>query len=99
MSNKREPLLSDTQLICGHDLGHNMVRPLSGHEVRNTYEAARAKDAELIQLLVDAGNAAAEAMISLCAEHGGKGDERKCDQIQNAWQSAIEASGFKPSDE
>jgi hypothetical protein len=47
MSNtKREPLLSDA------DLGY-VKDTHTAEQVRDTYEAARAKDAELIQQLVD----------------------------------------------
>ena len=49
MSNKREPLLSDADIT-------KAITNLPGggaHFVRDTYEAARAKDADLIQRLVD----------------------------------------------
>ena len=48
MSNtKREPLMSNADLVYVKDTH-------TPEQVRDTYEAARAKDAELIQMLVDA---------------------------------------------
>ena len=47
----REPLLSDSVIATGGDMDH--PRGLSPYQVRDHYEAARAKDAELIQRFVD----------------------------------------------
>ena len=53
MSNtKREPLLSDDALVELTYVKEDGRRP--SEQVRDFYEAARAKDAELIQMLVDA---------------------------------------------
>jgi hypothetical protein len=50
MSNtKRDPLLSDKDIN-----DPKLVIPLGAKMIRDIYEAARAKDAELIQQLVDA---------------------------------------------
>jgi hypothetical protein len=50
MSNtKREPLLSDEDIN-----DPKLVIPIGAKMIRDIYEAARAKDAELIQQLVDA---------------------------------------------
>ena len=46
---KREPLLSDKDIN-----DPKLVIPLGAKMIRDIYEAARAKDAELIQQLVDA---------------------------------------------
>ena len=49
MSNtKREPLLSDEDIN-----DPKLVIPIGAKMIRDIYEAARAKDAELIQQLVD----------------------------------------------
>jgi len=65
MSTKREPLLRPRQfraivkgvvtdaLSCGGD-EVTIAADMAAHAVRDYYEAARAKDAELIQRLVDA---------------------------------------------
>lgn len=53
MSTKREPLLSDEGVVRLDDIHGKKMSPF---EVRDIYEAARAKDAELIQRLVDALN-------------------------------------------
>lgn len=49
MNTKREPLLSDEDILSPY-----LIIPLGAKTVRDFYEAARAKDAELIQHLVDA---------------------------------------------
>ena len=61
MSTKREPLLSDERI-----LDPELTIPLGAKMVRDIYEAARAKDAELIQRLVD-GLAHAQDMAK---QHG-----------------------------
>jgi hypothetical protein len=89
MSNtKREPLLSDDEIT-------KVVPPeadfydceLTAIRVREVYEAARAKDAELIQRLVD------ELRI-LRIEFGNRVGQTT--QIGIASISAAEAAGFKP---
>jgi hypothetical protein len=55
MSNKREPLLSDDELM-GEPSPYTRgwyPNAMRSKQVRDHYEAARAKDAELIQQLVD----------------------------------------------
>lgn len=63
MSTKREPLLSDEQIIEEQEAWDGSIdggelakkhQTYTARWVRDTYEAARAKDAELIQQLVDA---------------------------------------------
>ena len=92
MSNtKREPLLSDDGIT-------KMVPPeadfydceLIGNQVREVYEAARAKDAELIQRLVDGLKHAQKF-----AEEYGYGP------LETAqWDlDAAEVAGFKPSEQ
>jgi hypothetical protein len=79
MSNKRELLLSDEQILKP---GRTM-RPTA---VRDKYEASRAKDAELIQRLVDALH------DSWPSHH---------EDAHTAYYAAVEAAeaaGFKPSD-
>jgi len=49
MSTKRQPLLSDDDIN-----DPKLVIPLGAKMIRDIYEAARAKDAELIQELLDA---------------------------------------------
>ena len=98
MSTKREPLLSDDDLIgvgCGvlhrddikksRSLQHLFNAKYFGAlQVRDHYESARAKDAELIQMLVDA--------LDGCSE-----------QVHHSWTreaiNAAAAHGFKPSEE
>lgn len=96
---KREPLLSDEAIVqigCGilhrddvkksRNLQHLFnAKYLGALQVRNYYEAARAKDAELIQRLVDA----------LWTVHTGHTDYL---DVQDAIDAA-KAAGFKPSDE
>jgi hypothetical protein len=86
MSNtKREPLLSDKDIN-----DPKLVIPLGAKMIRDIYENARAKDAELIQQLVDA--------LLRCERtytHGQGG----------AYEAAViglneaAAAGFKPSDQ
>ena len=77
MSNtKREPLLSDA------DLGY-VKDTHTPEQVRDTYEAARDKDAELIQQLVDALYGATDLEMQTKA--------------QEEALSAAKAAGFKPT--
>jgi predicted RNase H-like HicB family nuclease len=83
MSNtKREPLLSNA------DLGY-VKDTHTCEQVRDTYEAARAKDAELIQMLVD-------DLRILRIEFGNRVGQTT--EIGIASLSDAEAAGFKPSD-
>ena len=86
MSNKREPLLSDDALVELTYVKEDGRRP--SEQVRDFYEAARAKDAELIQRLVD-------ALDGLVEDRGGiilamRRSHKALD--------AAEAAGFKPSE-
>jgi hypothetical protein len=77
MSNtKREPLLSDA------DLGY-VKDTHTPEQVRDIYEAARAKDAELIQQLVDALH---------------RFDPSGLFETSEVPLAAAKAAGFKPSD-
>jgi hypothetical protein len=85
MSNtKREPLLSDDSLFNRYTKKHH----LSVYSVRDIYEAARAKDAELIQMLVD-------DLRLLRIEFGNRVGQTT--EIGIASLSTAEAAGFKPS--
>ncbi len=79
MSNtKREPLLSDRNLW-----------DRSPEQVRDFYEAARAKDAELIQMLVDA----LANLRDIHEERAGREPLTGMDELE-----AAAAAGFKPSE-
>jgi hypothetical protein len=85
MSNtKREPLLSDKDIN-----DPKLVIPLGAKMIRDIYEAARAKDAELIQMLVD-------DLRLLRIEFGNRVGQTT--EIGIASLSAAEADGLKPSD-
>ena len=90
MSNtKREPLLSDDGI-------NKLVPPeadfydceLTASRVREVYEAARAKDAELIQMLVDA----LRNLRDIHEFRVGREPLTGTDEL-----AAAEAAGFKPS--
>ena len=84
MSNtKREPLLSNA------DLGY-VKDTHTPEQVRDTYEAARDKDAELIQQLVN-------ALQNAHDRHNGVGGTMYISEEHKAL-SAAKAAGFKPSD-
>ena len=91
MSNtKREPLLSDdgiTKLVPPEADFYDCE--LTAHRVREVYEAARAKDAELIQMLVDALD------MAFCYVDAETDPDFKQGEAAIA---AAEAAGFKPSD-
>jgi hypothetical protein len=79
MSNtKREPLLSDKDIN-----DPKLVMPLGAKMIRDIYEAARAKDAELIQQMVD-------ALHSF--------DPSGLFETSEVPLAAAKAAGFKPSD-
>jgi hypothetical protein len=85
MSNtKREPLVSDEDIN-----DPKLVIPIGAKMIRDIYEAARAKDAELIQMLVD-------DLRLLRIEFGNRVGQTT--EIGIASLSAAEADGFKPSD-
>ena len=83
----REPLLSDSVIATGGDMDH--PRGLSPYQVRDHYEAARAKDAELIQMLVDALSLPIVS-IEASIEHMKQGNEAL---------AAAAAAGFKPTEQ
>ena len=92
MSNtKREPLISDEELdrICEfHPYHAQLYAKRSAMAVNALHEAARAKDAELIQMLVD-------ALANLRDIHQfrvGREPLTGTDEL-----AAAEAAGFKPS--
>ena len=85
MSNtKRETLLSDEDIN-----NPKLVIPLGAKMIRDIYEAARAKDAELIQMLVDALD------MAFCYVDAETDPDFKQGEAAIA---AAEAAGFKPSD-
>jgi hypothetical protein len=85
MSNtKREPLVSDKDIN-----DPKLVIPLGAKMIRDIYEAARAKDAELIQMLVD-------DLRILRIEFGNRVGQTT--EIGIASLSAAEAAGYKPLD-
>jgi hypothetical protein len=100
MSNtKPEPLLSDEELMELTYVKEDGRRP--SEQVRDFYEAARAKDAELIQQLVDACRTAYRAIDSLNDSGMGpltsiEGLRAMSDTVDAV--DAAEAAGFKPSD-
>jgi hypothetical protein len=80
MSNTpRPPLLSDEAI-----LNPDLIIPLGTKMVRDIYEAARAKDAELIQQLVDGLHFERMSLVS-------------CMESQKALDAAA-AAGFKPTE-
>jgi glutamine synthetase adenylyltransferase len=86
MSNtKREPLLSDDTLYKW-----STENILSSVRVRDTYEAARAKDAELIQQLVDA----LRNLRDIHEFRVGREPLTGTDELK-----AAEDAGFKPSEQ
>lgn len=93
MSNtKREPLLSDEELdrICEfHPYHAQLYAKRSAMAVNALHEAARTKDAELIQMLVD-------DLRLLRIEFGNRVGQTT--QIGIASLSDAEVAGFKPSD-
>lgn len=96
MSNtKREPLLSDDMLKDAEEVVEVSSVPVDKlYRFREIYEAARAKDAELIQRLVDT-----IGMIDKYAERETMSSEEE-DVIVAHWNAALdaaEAAGFKPS--
>ena len=105
MNTKRPLLLSDDDIMQSDSRS-------PAYEVRDHYEAARAKDGELIQRLVDAGNTMKQWLgLTLqmdgescpdCRYDWGKGHSAGCYQLRHleaieAWDAA--AQGFKPSDQ
>jgi hypothetical protein len=94
MSNtKREPLLSDKDIN-----DPKLVIPLGAKMIRDIYEAARAKDAELIQQLMDALEWVA-AYDNGCPLPTWEKGYNNAWSIANSARAAAEAAGFKPSDE
>jgi hypothetical protein len=95
MSNtKREPLLSDQSIRETFMYGSLILDAEHGfmsgaNYARHEYEDARAKDAELIQRLVDALNVACNYAVCYEDAEFVKGADAL---------SAAEAAGFKPSD-
>jgi hypothetical protein len=84
MSNtKREPLLSNA------DLGY-VKDTHTPEQVRDTYESARAKDAELIQMLVDS----LANMRDIHEFRVGREPLTGMDELK-----AAEDAGFKPSEQ
>jgi hypothetical protein len=94
MSNtKREPLLSDEQMrdmvTCGLEYVDE-IRMVGAVRVNSWHESARAKDAELIQMLID-------DLRLLRIEFGNRVGQTT--QIGIASLYAAEAAGFKPTDQ
>ena len=87
MSTKREPLLSEYELQNRTaEYGHEVWGPYWNRDrVIAHYEAARAKDAELIQMLVNALEFERMSLVS-------------CMESKKALDAAA-AAGFKPSDQ
>lgn len=93
MSTKREPLLSNEALeflMANHT-------PEQIRDILALYEWTRAKDAELIQMLIEAG----EQVISFCGEPTMR-DKAEFDrgvEMFRAARSAYESAGFKPTEQ
>ena len=104
MSNtKQEPLLSDDAISEAFLYGPLVVDALHGYlsganYARDIYEAARAKDAELIQQLMDALEWVA-AYDNGCPLPTWEKGYNNAWSIANSARAAAEAAGFKPSDE
>ena len=100
MSNKkREPLVSDAQMrdmvTCGLSYVDD-IRMVGAVRVNSWHEAARAKDAELIQQLVDT-----IGMIDKYAERETMDSDEE-GAIVADWGVALaaaEAAGFKPTEQ
>jgi hypothetical protein len=96
MSNtKQEPLLSDDAISEAFVYGPLVVDALHGYlsganHARDIYEAARAKDAELIQHLVD-------ALANLRDIHQFRVGREPLTGMYEL--EAAEAAGFKPSEQ
>ena len=93
--HKVAPLLSDA------DLGY-VKDTHTPEQVRDIYEAARAKDAELIQRLVDAGNAMREAIKEHMDDHVLDNftpyrTEIDMNKAAEVWAAAV--AGYKPSEQ
>ena len=99
MSTKREPLLSNEQIATKCNFmcyPHESIAVRLCTSLMDMYEAARAKDAELIQLLVDA-----VGMIDKYAKRDTMNSEEE-DVIVAKWTTALaaaEAHGFKPTEQ
>lgn len=93
MSTKREPLLSDEQIATKCNFmcyPHESIAVRLCTSLRDMYEAARAKDAELIQRLVD-DIAMLQAVFATEAGYETRwGDDGL---------AAANEAGFKPSDQ
>ena len=93
MSNKREPLLSDEQMrgmvTCGLEYVDE-IRMVGAVRVNGWHEAARAKDAELIQMAVDMAH-------SRAYEWTDPEFRAALMDTELAFLAAAEAVGFKPS--
>lgn len=101
MSNtKREPLLSDDAIetyadnwnegVRGITIAHRVILVEGMDRARTIYEAARAKDAELIQMLVD-------GLHKVATLADVDTDDRST--IARDPLYAAEVAGFKPSDQ
>lgn len=95
METRLEPLLSDEYLgtlAPDPDWPDGPEWYPSSMQVRNIYEEARSKDAELIQMLVD--TIAWQQRLTLCLKEDGT--EIESEFLQEALDAAA-AAGFKPS--
>jgi hypothetical protein len=100
MSNKREPLLSDEQLdeICEvHPYSAQLYAKRSAIAVDAIHEAARAKDAELIQRLLNALEYVASYDNGCPLPTWEKGYNEAW-AYANAARTEVEAAGFKVED-
>ena len=93
MSNtKREPLLSDKDIN-----DPKLVIPLGAKMIRDIYEHHRAKDAKLIQQLVDALEWVA-AYDNGCPLPTWEKGYNNAWSIANSARAAAKAAGYKPSE-
>jgi hypothetical protein len=105
---KREPLLSDEFMenhadkwnegVRGITIQHRTCLLQGADWAREHYEAARAKDAELIQKLVDALEWVA-AYDNGCPLPTWEKGYNNAWSIANSARTAAEAAGYKPSDQ
>jgi hypothetical protein len=103
MSNKREPLLSDQSIRETFMYGSLILDAEHGfmsgaNYARHEYEDARAKDAELIQQLVDALEWVA-AYDNGCPLPTWERGYNNAWSIANSARAAAKAAGFKPSEQ
>lgn len=101
MSTKRELLLSDEQIATKCNFmcyPHESIAVRLCTSLRDMYEAARAKDAELAQRLLDGYVKLVREMDAMNSDDRGAGSVRT-DLLKDPLVAAANEAGFKPSDQ